>query len=160
MKALVLLTALFALASAPLYAQDTSFGQGTSDDVFLELEQEWTDALARRDSARLASLLHPDFTLIGAGARADNPFVVDRELYLRNSMRSRWPRREVRVVDVSQNGDAAVVRCVWRGAEPPPFPTPEPEAGVYAFLLTDVWVHGADGWQVFARHSSFASAAP
>lgn len=153
MKALMLIVAVsLALVSSPVHAQDAP------EEEFLRLEQEWTDALARQDSVLLASLLSPDFTLIGAGATTDHP-LVDRATYLQNSMRVQWPRREVQILDVRRHGDAAVVRCVWRGKDPPPFQTPEPEAGIFEFLLTDVWVFGDDGWQVLARHSTFASVA-
>ena len=125
--------------------------RGASEASFLELEWEWTDALARHDRDRLESLLHADFTLLSAGATS----VVERARYLENSMAFEWPRREVRIIDVRQEEEVAVIRCVWRGTEPPPFPIPEPEGGVYAFLLTDVWLRGDGGWQVLARHSSF-----
>lgn len=131
-------------------------GQSGPEEAFLGLEQAWTEALARGDSTSLARLLGADFTLIAAGVTTERP-IIDREQYLRNALRDRWPRREVRVIDVNLLGDVAVVRCVWRGPDPPPFPTPNPEAEVFEFLLTDIWARRDDGWQVVARHSSFAS---
>lgn len=145
---IVLIVAIFAVGTAPLHAQDAS------EETFLELEREWTAALAERDSMRLVQLLSPEFTLLGAGATPDRG-VVDRELYLRNSMRFDWPRREVRIVDLRTHENVAVVRCVWQGPEPPPFPTDDPDAELFGFYLTDIWVHGDDGWRVLARHSSF-----
>jgi hypothetical protein len=104
----------------------------------------------------LERLLSPNFTIIGAGSTVENP-MTDRAVYLRNALRFPWPRREVRVLDVQLLGNSAVVRCVWRGPDPPPFsviPTPAPEGGIFEFLLTDVWVRGDEDWQVVARHSS------
>lgn len=151
-KALILLlVASFTFTSGQLNAQVTP------EKEFLKLEQEWTDALARQDSVLLAKLLNPDFTLIGAGATADTP-LINRSLYLRNSMSYSWPHRDVRILDVQLQDDMAVVRCVWQGTEPPPFDLPPPQGGVFKFLLTDIWVHNNSGWQVLARHSSFGYA--
>lgn len=152
-----LLVPLFAaqlgLAAGPLDAQ------GTPEEEFLRLEQEWTIALARRDSALLDRLLSPSFTIIGAGSTTDAA-VTDRAVYLRNALRFTWPRREVRILNVQLFGNAAIVRCVWRGTDPPPsavIPIPAPEGGTFEFLITDVWVRGDGKWQVLARHSSVPS---
>lgn len=153
MKTLILLfAAQLVLSSGPVHAQ------GASEEEFLRLEQEWTDALARSDSVVLERLLSPHFTLIGVGSTVENP-VVDRPRYLRNALRLTWPRREIRVVDVHLLGDTAVVRCIWRGTDPPAFRMPAPEAGIFEFLITDVWVRTDDDWQVLARHASLPSTA-
>lgn len=147
MKTLILLvTAQLALATGSLHAQ-------SAHEEFLRLEQEWTDALARRDSVRLEQLLSPHFTITGVASTVADP-MVGRARYLRNAVRFAWPRREIRVLDVHLFSDVAVVRCIWRGTDPPAFRTPEPETGIYEFLITDVWVRSGDDWQVLARHAS------
>lgn len=153
MKTLILLfAAQLVLSTGPIHEQ------GAPEEEFLRLEQEWTDALARSDSVVLERLLSPHFTLTGVGSTVDNP-VVDRARYLRNSLRLTWPRREIRIVDVHLLGDTAVVRCIWRGTEPPAFRTPVPEGEIYEFLITDVWVRSDAKWQVLARHASLPPAA-
>lgn len=149
MKATIfLLLALLVPVSGSVHAEEDLRA------VFLEREHAWTDALGRSDRVQLERLLHPDFTLIGAGAGTVDP-IVSRAVYLRNAIRLQWPRRQVRILDVQRHADTAVVRCVWRGENPPPFPVPDPDAESFEFLLTDIWVRGPSGWQVLARHSSF-----
>ena len=49
-------------------------------DVIAGLESEWRDALCSKDMARLRSLMHPDFVLIGT--RATGPFLMHRDEWL------------------------------------------------------------------------------
>lgn len=152
MKTLIfLLAASFAMTSGTLKAQVTP------EKEFLRLEKAWTDALARQDSVYLAKILHPKFTLIGAGATADTP-VINRSLYLRNSMSRNWPHRDVQILDVQLHDNTAVVRCIWQGTEPPPLDLPPPKGGLFKFILTDTWILVNNRWQVLARHSSFGYA--
>lgn len=150
MKVLVpLLAVQVVLATGHLHAQ------GTPEEQFQRLEQQWMDALAQRDSVLLERLLSPNFTIIGVSSPADDP-VGDRPLWLRNALRFPWPRHEVRVVHVQLVGNVAVVRCMLRGTYPPQSITPD--GGTLQVLITDVWVRPHGDWQVLARHSSFPSA--
>ncbi|MBN2732536.1 MAG: nuclear transport factor 2 family protein [Balneolaceae bacterium] len=150
-------TLIFLLSASFVITSGTLNAQVTSKKEFLKLEQKWTDALVQKDSLLLSKLLHPKFTLIGTGATADAP-VIDRSLYLRNSMLRSWPRRDVRILEVKLHDNTAVVRCVWQGTEPPPLDLPPPKGGVFKFILTDTWVLVNNRWQVLARHSSFGYA--
>ncbi|MGY5851735.1 nuclear transport factor 2 family protein [Salegentibacter sp. F14] len=102
----------------------------------------------------MSNLISPNFTLIGAGAKAGTS-IIDKKLYLNNVANYNWPEREVEIIDVQSFENIAVVRCLWSGTEPPGFNAPKPDNGVYKFLLTDIWVYNNESWKVLARHSSF-----
>jgi ketosteroid isomerase-like protein len=112
-----------------------------------ELESHWRDALCSKDMARLESLVHPDFVLIGT--RSTGPFMMNRQDWL-----DAIQRREVETIDVEVQ-DATLVNDTMIGT-------------VYArwklkylgrmiedcVVLTDVWVKQDGRWQAIRRHST------
>jgi hypothetical protein len=111
------------------------------------LEQEWRDALCAKDLAKLRSLIHPKFKLIGT--RSTGPFTLSREEWLEAIQ-----KRELISIDLDIR-DAAVFENVLVG-------TVEANWRVSYLgrpiedrvLLTDVWVCEDGHWQVVRRHSS------
>jgi ketosteroid isomerase-like protein len=120
-------------------------------DVIASLESEWRDALCSKDMARLRSLMHPDFVLIGT--RATGPFLMHRDEWL-----DAIQRREVETIEFDVR-DATALDNVMLGT-------------VHArwrlkylgriiedcVLLTDVWVKDGDRWVAIRRHSTPAPA--
>ena len=112
-----------------------------------DLEREWRDALCKKDMARLHSLVHKDFVLIGT--RSTGPFMMTREDWL-----DAIQRREVDAIDVEVQ-DATAAKDVMIGT-------------VHArwrlkylgriiedcVVLTDVWVKDDGRWQAIRRHST------
>ena len=120
-------------------------------DVIAGLESEWRDALCSKDMARLRSLMHPDFVLIGT--RATGPFLMHRDEWL-----DAIQRRDVDAIEFDVR-DATALNNVMLGT-------------VHArwrlkylgriiedcVLLTDVWVKEGDRWVAIRRHSTPAPA--
>ena len=120
-------------------------------DVIARLESEWRDALCSKDMARLRSLMHPDFVLIGT--RATGPFLMHRDEWL-----DAIQRRDVETIEFDVR-DATALDNVMLGT-------------VHArwrlkylgriiedcVLLTDVWVKEGDRWVAIRRHSTPAPA--
>ncbi len=115
------------------------------------LEREWCDALCTKDVARLRSLVHPDFTLIGT--RANGPFMMGRDEWLDAIQRREVDSIELEVRDATTLDQVMVgtVRARWRlkylG-----------RVIEDCVILTDVWVRDGDRWQALRRHSTPAPA--
>ena len=118
-----------------------------SRELIRALECEWRDALCAKDIDRLRTLIHPDFVLIGT--RSTGPFILTRDEWL-----DAIQRRELISIDLDIQ-DAVVfdkmmvgtIEARWRVK----YLGGEIEDCV---LLTDVWVHDKERWQVVRRHSS------
>jgi ketosteroid isomerase-like protein len=116
-------------------------------DLIEGLENEWRDALCRKDTDKLRSLVHPDFILIGT--RSSGPFMMGRDEWI-----DAIQRREVESIDI-QVRDATVLDHCMVGT-------------VHArwrlkylgriiedcVLLTDVWALEEGHWQAIRRHST------
>ena len=137
--------------AAGLICAASASGQRSLEGQFLELEQGWMDALAKKDMAKLEATLAPEFTIIGVGSRADD-MVGDRANWLRLAGLRPWPKHEVKVAKVIKLDRVAVVHCVLTAEYPPQSITAK--GGLITFLITDTWVERGGRWQVLARHTS------
>ena len=143
--AYVAVVAVSLICAASVDAQRSAEGQ------FLALEQGWMDALAKKDTAKLETILAPGFTIVGAGSSADD-MVGDRASWLKNAGRFSWPRHEVKIIKVHNFERMAVVHCVLTAEFPPQSITTK--GGLITFLVTDTWVKRDGRWQVLSRHAS------
>jgi ketosteroid isomerase-like protein len=111
------------------------------------LEREWRDALCAKDMQKLASLIHPDFKLIGT--RASGPFTLSREEWLEAIQKRELISIDLDIQDAAVFDDVVVgtVEARWRVSY-------LGRAIEDCVLLTDVWVCEDDHWQVVRRHSS------
>ena len=115
------------------------------------LEREWRDALCRKDMAKLRSLVHPDFVLIGT--RSSGPFTMGREEWL-----DAIQRREVETIDVEVR-DATVLDHVMVGTVQARWRLKYLGRIIEdCVVLTDVWVDVDGQWQAIRRHSTPAPA--
>lgn len=123
-----------------------------SRQIIEALECEWCDALCSKDIARLRSLVHPDFKLIGT--RQNGPFMMGRDEWL-----DAIQRRDVDSIDLDirdattfDNVTVATIYARWRikylG-----------RVIEDCVILTDVWVRDEGRWQALRRHSTPADAA-
>jgi Domain of unknown function (DUF4440) len=115
------------------------------------LEREWCDALCSKDVARLRSLVHPDFTLIGT--RQNGPFVMGRDEWLEAIQRRDVDSIELEIRDATTLDTVMVgtIHARWRLKY----------LGRIiedCVILTDVWVHDEGRWQALRRHSTPTSA--
>ncbi|HYX45943.1 MAG TPA: nuclear transport factor 2 family protein [Sphingomicrobium sp.] len=115
------------------------------------LENEWRDALCKKDMKRLETLMHPDFVLIGS--RSTGPFMMHRQEWLDAIQKRDVETIEFDVREVTAFEDAmiATVHARWklkylgRVIED-------------CVLSTDIWVKDGDRWVSIRRHSTPAPA--
>jgi ketosteroid isomerase-like protein len=115
------------------------------------LENEWRDALCSKDMKRLATLMHPDFVLIGS--RSTGPFMMHRQEWLDAIQKRDVETIEFDVQEVNAFDDVIIstVHARWklkylgRVIED-------------CVLSTDIWVKDDDGWVSIRRHSTPAPA--
>ena len=122
-----------------------------SCDVIKGLEQDWRDALCRKDVDRLHAMMHPDFVLIGT--RSTGPFMMHRDEWLDAIQRRDVETIEFDVKDATALDDVMIgtVHARWRLKY----------LGRIiedCVLLTDVWVKEGDRWVAIRRHSTPAPA--
>ena len=118
-----------------------------SHELIRALECEWRDALCAKDSDRLRTLIHPRFKLIGT--RSTGPFTLSRDEWLEAIQKRELISIELDVRDavVFDQMMVGTIEARWRVK----YLGGEIEDCV---LMTDVWVHDNDRWQVVRRHSS------
>ncbi len=110
-----------------------------------DLENEWRDALCKKDMKRLATLMHPDFVLIGS--RSTGPFMMHRQEWLDAIQKRDVETIEFDVQEVNAFDDVIIstVHARWklkylgRVIED-------------CVLSTDIWVKDGDGWVSIRRH--------
>ena len=141
----VVVIAASLICAAPIYAQHSA------EDQFLELEQGWMDALAKKDRAKLETILASEFTIVGVGSTASD-MVGDRAGWLNLSGKRPWPRHEVKIIKVNKLDHTTVVHCVLTAQYPPQSITAK--GGLITFLVTDTWIERGGRWQVLSRHAS------
>lgn len=111
------------------------------------LERDWRDALCKRDMARLQSLVHPDFVLIGT--RSSGPFMMHRNEWL-----DAIQRREIDSIDLEVH-DATALDQVMVGTVHAKWRVKYLGRVIEdCVLLTDVWVFDDGRWQALRRHST------
>ena len=116
-------------------------------ELIESLEGEWRDALCKQDSARLASLLHPDFVLIGS--RSSGPFTMTRKDWL-----EAVKKRDIESIEVDVR-DATILPQVLVGTVLARWRVRYLNRVIEdCVLLTDVWVQDEGRWKVVRRHSS------
>ena len=115
------------------------------------LEREWRDALCRKDMAKLRSLIHPDFVLIGT--RSTGPFMMARDEWL-----DAIQRREVDSIEIDVR-DATALEQVMIGTVKAKWRLKYLGRIIEdCVVLTDVWVLDDGRWQAIRRHSTPAPA--
>jgi ketosteroid isomerase-like protein len=111
------------------------------------LERGWRDALCAKDLARLRSLIHPAFVLIGT--RGDGAFTMSRDEWLEAIQRRKVVDIDLAITNavVFEQVMVGTVEARWRVE----YLGREIEDCV---MLTDVWVLDEGSWRVVRRHSS------
>ena len=140
----VIVSSLATAAMSPRQAESL-------EERFRLLETRWMDALASKDAKTLESLLAREFTIMGLGSTLEDPTTTRRE-WLDVGLKRPFPKHQVKIIDVTDAGDTAVVQCILT-ADYPPMPW-IPEGGTLRVLVTDTWILRDGRWQVLARHAS------
>jgi ketosteroid isomerase-like protein len=122
-----------------------------SRQVIERLENEWRDALCRKDMEKLRALVHPDFVLIGT--RSTGPFVMHRDEWLDAIQRRDVDTIELEIRDATALDQVMVgtVHAKWRVKY-------LGRVIEDCVLLTDVWVMDEGQWRALRRHSTPAPA--
>lgn len=112
-----------------------------------DLERDWRDALVAKDEATLRRLIHPQFKLVGI--RSTGSVAVNLDQWIDALKRMDIASLEVRVTEcvALQNTIVATVDAQWQVRY-------MGQLIDERVLLTDVWVHEDNKWQVVRRHSS------
>ena len=112
-----------------------------------DLERDWRDALVAKDEATLRRLIHPQFKLVGI--RSTGSVAVNLDQWIEALKRMDIASLEVRVTEcvALQNTIVATVDAQWQVRY-------MGQLIDERVLLTDVWVHEDNKWQVVRRHSS------
>ena len=112
-----------------------------------DLERDWRDALVEKDEATLRRLIHPQFKLVGI--RSTGSVAVNLDQWIEALKRMDIASLEVRVTEcvALQNTIVATVDAQWQVRY-------MGQLIDERVLLTDVWVHEDNKWQVVRRHSS------
>lgn len=112
-----------------------------------DLERDWRDALIAKDEASLRRLIHPQFKLVGI--RSTGSVAVNLDQWIEALKRMDIASLEVRVTEcvALQNTIVATVDAQWQVRY-------MGQLIDERVLLTDVWVHEDNKWQVVRRHSS------
>ena len=112
-----------------------------------DLERDWRDALVEKDEATLRRLIHPLFKLVGI--RSTGSVAVNLDQWIEALKRMDIASLEVRVTEcvALQNTIVATVDAQWQVRY-------MGQLIDERVLLTDVWVHEDNKWQVVRRHSS------
>ena len=116
-------------------------------ELVARLEAEWRDALFAKDEAKLRALIHPDFQLVGV--RGEAPVTLDLTAWIDALASMDVVDLVVDVMHCCREGNTIVATVDARWSVRYLGQTVQERV-----LLTDVWVEGADGWQVIRRHSS------
>jgi ketosteroid isomerase-like protein len=119
--------------------------------IIEDLENEWRDALCRKDMDKLRTLVHPDFVLIGT--RSTGPFVMHRDEWLDAIQRRDVETIELEVRDATKVDEVMVgtVKAKWRVKY-------LGRVIEDCVLLTDVWAREDGQWRALRRHSTPAPA--
>lgn len=112
-----------------------------------KLENDWRDALCKRDMDRLQGLVHPDFVLIGT--RSSGPFMMHRNEWLDAIQRRDVDSIELEVHDATALDQVMVgtIHAKWRVKY-------LGRVIEDCVLLTDVWVKDDGNWRALRRHST------
>lgn len=117
---------------------------GSPEAEILKRQDEWMDAVRRKDFDALDQILAAEYVLISARLG-----FVDRQRWLEVARDYNIEKFEYTDSQIHVYGDTAVSnsryqqKADWRG-----------EDLSVPFYLTDVWVHRHGRWQVVSRHSS------
>jgi ketosteroid isomerase-like protein len=117
------------------------------EQELIGLENEWMDAVRRRDMEFLERLLADEFTLTtgrpGAEVRSRREYLeIARDRYLIECF-------DYEELDVHVYGDAALIRSRYRQRA-----RMDDLDRTTTYLMTDVWARRGGCWQVVTRHVS------
>jgi ketosteroid isomerase-like protein len=119
---------------------------------FINLEQDWMKAVARRDEDALKRFMADEFTLTSAYSSGD---LVTRDQFIKNVQSVNQKEITFHDAKVKIYADIAVLKAritdnySMNGQD---------RSGDY--LITDVWVKRDGQWQVVTRHSSIPMKSP
>ncbi len=138
--------AVLALGAAPWSATARAQPPDSAAEI-RAAEQAIKDAMHRKDRPELERLLAPDFALHGSPD-------IDRATWIRNAVTLCWgDRSDIEAFRARPLGDIIVTAYELTFYVDPASCRP----AVLRSLITDVWVRGADGWQLQVRRAGPAA---
>lgn len=118
------------------------------ESELMDLETQWMNAWKERNEPAARSFLADDFTLASSLSTGE---LVNKEQWIEKAMHN-YECRNFRIEKLvaKQYGNTAIV-TLWFFQDA----TANGQDWSGLFLLTDIWVHQNDRWQVVTRHSSW-----
>jgi len=131
------------IAGAALAASSPAWADAAAD--IRAAETAWNAAIMAKDMAVLERYMGPEFELTGGAAEQDDG--VPRAAWLANMSRMTFKEYRTDVTDVRVMGDMAVANVAGNWTV-----EMNGRGGSETFLLRDIWVRRAGGWQVVRRY--------
>jgi len=124
-----------------------------ADQQFIALEQQWMDAVVKRDQAALDRIMGDEFTLASAFSTGER---TSKAQFLKNVLQS-VKGQEFTFHDSHTDlyGDVAVFKSRVKSKY-----TFDQDDRTGDYLVTDVWIKRDGRWQVVSRHSSLPVKGP
>jgi hypothetical protein len=132
---------------------ETAAALSPTDQQFVGLEQQWMDAVVKRDQGALDRIMGDEFTLASAYSTGER---TSKAQFMKNVLQS-VKGQEFIFHDSHADlyGDVAVFKSRVKSKY-----TFDQDDRTGDYLITDVWVNRDGRWQVVSRHSSLPVKAP
>jgi len=113
------------------------------------LEQQWGEALVKRDYATLERLVAPEYKLVVAREKGGYTATA-RDEWMKNALQFHYEQFGADTVEVTRVGDTAVASVqIANLVAQKPGEAAQPRAS----FVTDTWVRRSGRWQVIHRYS-------
>ena len=124
-----------------------------TDQLFVSLEQQWMEAVVKRDQPSLDRIMGDEFTLASAYSTGER---TSKDQFIKNVLQS-VKSQEFTFHDSHADlyGDVAVFKSRVKSTY-----TFDKDDRTGDYIVTDVWVKRDGRWQVVTRHSSLPVKSP
>jgi ketosteroid isomerase-like protein len=144
MKTRSFFCALFLVLAGPSFSQATDAARLDDEKQIRKIEQEWLDAIVKRDAAYLQKLESPDFSVTGPGGRTLNK---EEDIKDMTSGETTFEKMTIERLKVRFYGDTAIANGI---AEVKAHTKGKDDSGRYSW--TDVFVKMNGEWKAVSGH--------
>ena len=144
MKTRFLFLVLVLILAGPGFSRGADAGRGDDEQQIRKIEQEWLDAIVKRDAAYLQNLEAPDFAVTGPGGRTLNK---EEDIKDTTSGETTFEKMTIEKLTVRFYGETAIANGV---AQVKAHTKGKNESGKYSW--TDVFVKMNGEWKAVSGH--------
>jgi ketosteroid isomerase-like protein len=144
MKTRFLFLVLVLILAGPSFSRGADAGRGDDEQQIRKIEQEWLDAIVKRDAAYLQKVEAPDFAVTGPGGRT-----LSKEEDIKDTTggETTFEKMTIEKLTVRFYGDTAIANGV---AQVKAHTKGKNESGKYSW--TDVFVKMNGEWKAVSGH--------